>query len=249
MNIGMYSGMASAFGALGKYFLGRQQAEDDEAAEQRKLQLKNKLDMDLMKAKFEYAKANPTYSKFVTDPRGNLVAFSQFGEPKVVIPASPETTTLILAKQQAAIDKDTSAADENRARIDYLKSQGNYSDVHAKYLQDRMDNPDKYRKPTAAKPDKYAKDARWFDTQSDALGAATWPYGKDDWKYASPKEKQPYLDGALAKLKAEGYYKIDSSGTGDNPFDSITPHGDGDGDEIPQYFDPQALPGLTAPQG
>jgi hypothetical protein len=58
----------------------------------------NKLNMDLMKAKYQFMQQNPQYKHFATDLSGNIIGFDQQGNPKVVHEATPEEKSIRLDK-------------------------------------------------------------------------------------------------------------------------------------------------------
>jgi hypothetical protein len=216
---GLNEGLSNAFGLLGQYFIGQQKRQDDEASEARKLQLKNKLEMDLMRAKFEFAKANPTYTKYMSNLSGDIIGFDQFGSPHVVYNAKPEERALKLGKAQADIDKANATSDEQNARMTLLGAQTDLAKKNSAYKDWLMAHPEfRAKNPPKAPPDKYAKDRRWFDKEATRMARQAYPGGADFFDIAKPEKKQKAIDASIAQLKAKGYHEIPPTNQEQSPY-------------------------------
>lgn len=118
-NYGLLSGLGTAMSDFGKIGLKEWADNEDELRDARKLQLKNKLDMDLMKAKYDFMKANPRYKQFFTDPSGNRIGVDEQGHEALVHKATAEEAADAKAKRQAEIDyrKALAAAATGRSEV------------------------------------------------------------------------------------------------------------------------------------
>lgn len=88
---GLLVGLGAALSGIGDTMTKNYERRQEEAAAERKAMLAMRLEEELWRRKTEYAKANPTYAKFITDPiTGAITAFDEFGGSKEVKAGSPE---------------------------------------------------------------------------------------------------------------------------------------------------------------
>lgn len=85
------SGLLSFAGGVAKYGLRQEERRQDEASEERKAQRRKELELELMRAKEEYARANPRYQRFMEDEAtGSVYGYDEFGGSKLLKEASPQ---------------------------------------------------------------------------------------------------------------------------------------------------------------
>jgi len=89
MNIGLLGGLAGAFGSLSKGIDSYYEKKDEREAMERKLELTKRLQLEVLKAKQEYAEKNPEYKHFVQTPSGDIMGFSESGASQRY-PGTPE---------------------------------------------------------------------------------------------------------------------------------------------------------------
>lgn len=88
---GLLVGLGAALSGIGDTMTKNYERRQEEAAAERKAMLAMRLEEELWRRKTEYAKANPTYAKFISDPiTGAITAFDEFGGSKEVKAGSPE---------------------------------------------------------------------------------------------------------------------------------------------------------------
>lgn len=110
------AGLLGGFGAGLEYFAKAQQAdqdrEEDFAITQRKLELANKLEMDLLRQKQAFAQQFPQYEHFEKMPNGVIAGIDRMGNSKDVYTPSQENMDLakkayditqLLKQNQAAV--------------------------------------------------------------------------------------------------------------------------------------------------
>lgn len=226
MNGSLLSGLGAAFGTLGKGILQDRQRQLDAQEEDRKAQLKNKLEMDLMKAKFEFMKANPQYQGHITNLAGDVISFDQFGSPTVTYKAPAEERAINLGKAKAE-------QEAKEAQIDYYKSAATSNAAHAALYGAQQGltiaktaNPLFGKAPPKPKPNPYEKDPQWLENQAISMASKAFPGGPDVFKVVGEAKQQPYIDAAMAKLQQQGYKKKPNpdapEGEG-NVFSSLIP--------------------------
>jgi len=92
------AGLLGGFGEALQYFAKAQDAdknrEEDFAMTQRKLELANKLEMDLLKQKQAFAQQFPQYEHFEKMPNGVIAGIDRMGNSKDVYTPSPENMEL-----------------------------------------------------------------------------------------------------------------------------------------------------------
>lgn len=118
-NYGLLSGLGDALQTFGKIGLKEWSDSEDELRDAKKMQLKNKLDMDLMKAKYQFMKENPRYKQFFTDLSGNRIGVDEMGNERMVHQATPEESELAKAEKESKINynKALAAAAQGRSEV------------------------------------------------------------------------------------------------------------------------------------
>lgn len=210
-NYGLLGGLGEALEGFGKIGLKQWSDQQDEAADERKAQLKAKLEMDLMKAKYDFMKTNPQYKQFFTDMSGNRIGIDQFGHESTVHQATADEAADAKSKREADINYRNAAANAANATAN---NKGSLDEIRAGLLQAQTDNAhaqaDKARRSTTKGPaDKYAK------TDMDLRTIAMKYAGIDPAMFdPNDPEDQKALAGGMEKAKAMGYHLIAPGGGG-----------------------------------
>lgn len=97
-NIGLLSGLAAGFGSLAKSYSDKEAEDRQDERLAKKMQLARDLQLEVLKAKQEFAKSNPVYKNFIKTDSGDIVGMSAEGQASVVHPASEADAAAIAAK-------------------------------------------------------------------------------------------------------------------------------------------------------
>lgn len=198
MNADMMAGLGAAFSAYGNNYQDQQRLQREEQSAMRKAQMAADLEMRLMKAKMEYAKANPTYGKFVQGRFGDVLGFDDQGNAKQVYTAPEEERQ--------------SYKDEYAAQQAYKEAQA--SNAEMKALLAPMAAAAQANRDNAAA----GKDSKWVPStpktpkDPNTLTAAEWvnalsKFLPSDYGDLDPAEKAQAMASAEQTLQAQGLRK------------------------------------------
>lgn len=198
MNADVMAGLGAAFSAYGNNYQDQQRLQREEQSAMRKAQMAADLEMRLTKAKMEYAKANPTYGKFVQGRFGDVLGFDEQGNAKQVYTAPEEERQ--------------SYKDEYAAQRAYKEAQAGNAEMKA-LLAPMLAGAKVGRDEAAA-----GKDERWVPAPPKAqkdpneLDASGWlqavtRFLPNDFQEMSPEEKREVWAAAEKTVKAQGYRK------------------------------------------
>lgn len=117
-----YNGLSAGFGLLGNFFTKQSDRKQDERAERRKQEMAMQLQEQLMQRKLEFAKANPSYGKFIQSPfDGGVTGIDEFGGTKAIMPGDPRVEAANKAAAEMAHRKDIAGIEKDEA---YTAGQG-----------------------------------------------------------------------------------------------------------------------------
>lgn len=198
MNANVMAGLGAALTSYGNNYQEEQRAKRDEALAMRKAEMAMQLEMRLMQAKQEYAKANPTYNKFVQGRFGDVIGFDEQGNTKQLYTAPEEERQ--------------SYKDEYAAQQAYKEAQAGNAEMKA--LLAPMLAGAKVERDTAAA----GKDNKWVPTPKkpekdpSVLSAAEWVSAMSkflpaDFGELEPDEKAQAIASAEQTLESQGLRK------------------------------------------
>lgn len=124
------------------------QGENDKDMEmyERKLQLANKLQLQLEENKRMLAEKYPKYQQFFPTATGDVVGVDEQGRSKKVYEADSETKNLLRAGKEAEIGKKKAEAESKSLDDDYKQSQIDYN-------KERTSHPERFRAEKAPPKD------------------------------------------------------------------------------------------------
>jgi hypothetical protein len=200
------AGLGTGFGVLGQALIQQSMKEDDEKRVMRKMQLANKLSMDLMKAKIEFYRQNPQYSQHFTDLSGNIYGIDKMsGNVKQLHAATPEEQKINLGKSQSVIDKNDAESTAALAKVDPDSPMNKSLIDYRKAIGERA----RAGKPVKADKDPLGLDPLHYDAAIKKLMPKDIAdAGPDDPDYEKEHSKAEQF------LKENNYYQIKPGMTG-----------------------------------
>jgi hypothetical protein len=199
------AGLGTGFGVLGQALMQQSMKEDDEKRVMRKMQLANKLQMDLMKAKIDFYRQNPQYKQRFSDLSGNIYGMDQFGNVKQLHASTPEEQKILLGAKQSVIDKNTALGEAALAKVDPDSPMNKSLIDYRKAIGDRA----RAGKPAKADKDPLGLDPIHYDLAIKKLMPKDIAdAGPDDPDY------QKEYDKASKFLQDNNYYQIKPGMTG-----------------------------------
>lgn len=197
MNSGLLAGLGGFLNSIGTNITKERDEDRQDQRAERKAQLAYKMQMDLLKAKQEYAKANPTYQHFINTSVGDVMAFDQFGNAKL-ISGTDEMKQSAKEKADAINALKQGQAEEASARLGLIGAQTEAAKARAsrdnRYVPGAGKAPP--RDPHILPPLKWKEAVNGLIKEYNDPNA---PYTPDDAEYGALKSK------AEAQLKQMGY--------------------------------------------